>query len=117
MSAYGVSLPLMLLLLLLANVIDYNEASASTSQVNGSATTSNEMVPLMEPLKVMEIKMMMNESRRRLNGFQICAMCTCCGGAKGAFRFLFLHSQDLKRVVAISRKRERVVAISIENCV
>lgn len=83
MSAYGVSLPLMLLLLLLASVIDYNEASASTGQVNGSATTSNEMVPLMEPLKVTEIRMMMNETRRRLNGFQICAMCTCCGGAKG----------------------------------
>ncbi|CAK7340129.1 unnamed protein product [Dovyalis caffra] len=78
MSAYGISLSLMLLLL--ANVMNYNEASTSlVAQVNGSAT-SNEMVPLMEPVKFVEIKMMMNESRRRLNGFQICALCTCCGG-------------------------------------
>ncbi|XP_014513176.1 uncharacterized protein LOC106771685 [Vigna radiata var. radiata] len=27
--------------------------------------------------------MMMNESRRKLGSFQICALCTCCGGAKG----------------------------------
>ncbi|KAE9619083.1 hypothetical protein Lal_00047400 [Lupinus albus] len=25
----------------------------------------------------------MEESRRKLGSFQICALCTCCGGAKG----------------------------------
>ncbi|OVA19080.1 hypothetical protein BVC80_9031g16 [Macleaya cordata] len=25
----------------------------------------------------------LNESRRRLGSFQICALCTCCGGPKG----------------------------------
>ncbi|KAK7376350.1 hypothetical protein VNO78_34816 [Psophocarpus tetragonolobus] len=29
------------------------------------------------------MQMMMNESRRKLGSFQICALCTCCGGAKG----------------------------------
>ncbi|XP_043816127.1 uncharacterized protein LOC110622301 [Manihot esculenta] len=94
-AAYGVTFPLILLFLLLANVISYSEASTSVAQwieclfcfsldleANGSATI-NEMVPLMEPEKVVEMRMMMNESRRRLGSFQICALCTCCGGAKG----------------------------------
>ncbi|OAY43867.1 hypothetical protein MANES_08G104200v8 [Manihot esculenta] len=80
MSAYGVTLPLILLSLLLANVICHSEASVA--QANGSATT-NDMVPLMEPKKVVEMRLMVNESRRRLGSFQICALCTCCGGAKG----------------------------------
>ncbi|KAG7585837.1 hypothetical protein ISN45_Aa02g011860 [Arabidopsis thaliana x Arabidopsis arenosa] len=36
------------------------------------------MVPLME-----EKFMVMNETRRKLGSFQICSVCTCCGGAKG----------------------------------
>ncbi|KAJ9180432.1 hypothetical protein P3X46_008678 [Hevea brasiliensis] len=82
MSAYGVTLPLMLLFLLLANIISHSEASTSVAQANGSATT-NDMVPFMEPEKVVEMRLMVNESRRRLGSFQICALCTCCGGAKG----------------------------------
>lgn len=51
-------------------------------EANGSLSLeskSEEMVPLMEIKTVM----MMNETRRKLNSFQICAVCTCCGGAKG----------------------------------
>ncbi|KAH1032824.1 hypothetical protein J1N35_044998 [Gossypium stocksii] len=44
-------------------------------KVNGSS----EMFPLVE-----EKMMLFNESRRKLGSFQICAVCTCCGGAKGA---------------------------------
>uniref|UniRef100_A0A2P2K1Y7 DUF7866 domain-containing protein n=1 Tax=Rhizophora mucronata TaxID=61149 RepID=A0A2P2K1Y7_RHIMU len=81
--ALTISLALLLLLLLLwGNVISLSEATTSIAPVNGSAT-SPEMVPLMEPLKIVEMKLMMNESRRKLSGFQICALCTCCGGAKG----------------------------------
>ncbi|KAK7344111.1 hypothetical protein VNO77_13395 [Canavalia gladiata] len=29
------------------------------------------------------MQMMMNESRRKLGSFQICALCTCCGGPRG----------------------------------
>ncbi|AEE34355.1 hypothetical protein AtNW77_Chr1g0065541 [Arabidopsis thaliana] len=36
------------------------------------------MVPLGE-----EKFMVMNETRRKLGSFQICSVCTCCGGAKG----------------------------------
>ncbi|PIA29835.1 hypothetical protein AQUCO_05800126v1 [Aquilegia coerulea] len=39
------------------------------------------MVPLIEP-KMME-SVILNDTRRRLRNFQICALCTCCGGAKG----------------------------------
>ncbi|MBA0603099.1 hypothetical protein Gorai_003257, partial [Gossypium raimondii] len=35
------------------------------------------MFPLVE-----EKMMLFNESRRKLGSFQICAVCTCCGGAK-----------------------------------
>ncbi|KAL9426944.1 hypothetical protein AB3S75_033679 [Citrus x aurantiifolia] len=80
MSAYGVSFSL-LFLLILANVISPNESS-KINQANGSLSLeskSEEMVPLMEIKTVM----MVNETRRKLNSFQICAVCTCCGGAKG----------------------------------
>ncbi|KAK8467651.1 hypothetical protein PHAVU_007G118600 [Phaseolus vulgaris] len=40
-------------------------------QANGGAASMQMMM------------MMMNESRRKLGSFQICAVCTCCGGAKG----------------------------------
>jgi hypothetical protein len=45
--------------------------------------TEAEMVPLMEEEKMEKMMMGMNESRRRLGSFQICALCTCCGGTKG----------------------------------
>ncbi|KAK8593724.1 hypothetical protein V6N13_042714 [Hibiscus sabdariffa] len=66
-SAYGLTLFLLLL---------FFPASAATSvaQVNGSS----EMVPILE-----EKMMWFNESKRNLRRFQICAVCTCCGGAKG----------------------------------
>ena len=55
-------------------------------KVNGSVVVESTkvppLVPLVEPGKV-EMMMMMNESRRKLGSFQICALCTCCGGAKG----------------------------------
>ena len=47
-------------------------------QSNGSVA---EMVPLIEEGKMNMMEM--NETRRRLGSFQICAPCTCCGGAKG----------------------------------
>ncbi|KAG8043211.1 hypothetical protein GUJ93_ZPchr0115g2740 [Zizania palustris] len=28
--------------------------------------------------------MVLNETRRRLGSFQLCAPCTCCGGSRGA---------------------------------
>ncbi|RHN80542.1 hypothetical protein MtrunA17_Chr1g0189411 [Medicago truncatula] len=43
--------------------------SPNVNEVNGAADTMQ--------------MMMMNEGRRKLGAFQICAMCTCCGGAKG----------------------------------
>ncbi|KAF1880271.1 hypothetical protein Lal_00048907 [Lupinus albus] len=30
-----------------------------------------------------EVAVPIEESRRKLGSFQICALCTCCGGAKG----------------------------------
>ncbi|KAK8621311.1 hypothetical protein V6N13_067747 [Hibiscus sabdariffa] len=70
-SAHGVTL-FLLFLLSSAHVFNYSEST----QVNGSS----EMVPLVDERTV---KMtMFNESRRKLGSFQICAACTCCGGAK-----------------------------------
>ncbi|KAL5992089.1 hypothetical protein ACLOJK_013003 [Asimina triloba] len=44
------------------------------------ANGSHEMVPLIQPGKG---AIFLNETRRRLGSFQICALCTCCGGPKG----------------------------------
>ncbi|KAL4341133.1 hypothetical protein GQ457_08G014230 [Hibiscus cannabinus] len=74
-SAHGVTL-FLLFLLSSAHVFNYSEST----QVNGSS----EMVPLVDERTVkMTMMMMFNESRRKLGSFQICAACTCCGGAKG----------------------------------
>ncbi|KAB2085600.1 hypothetical protein ES319_A05G409200v1 [Gossypium barbadense] len=105
-SAYGV--PLFLLFLFFSSCFfNYNEA-ATMGQVNGSS----EMVPIMEE-KMVKMLMLFNESKRNLRRFQICAVCTCCGGARGVclpspccyaislqhskqtFWFLLFHSQDL----------------------
>ncbi|GMI65914.1 hypothetical protein HRI_000260700 [Hibiscus trionum] len=56
-----------------ARVFNYNEAT-SMAEVNGFS----EMVTILE-----EKMMWFNESKRNLRRFQICAVCTCCGGAKG----------------------------------
>ncbi|XP_039064166.1 uncharacterized protein LOC120209172 [Hibiscus syriacus] len=76
-SAHGITL-LILYLLFSAHVLNYSESTL----VNGSS----EMVPLVDnkTVEMMTTMMMFNESRRKLGSFQICAACTCCGGAKGA---------------------------------
>ncbi|CAN7053304.1 uncharacterized protein LOC103831050 [Brassica rapa] len=51
-----------------------NELTSPSSKEEGEVR----MVPLME-----EKFMVMNETRRKLGSFQICSVCTCCGGAKG----------------------------------
>ncbi|GKV02375.1 hypothetical protein SLEP1_g14819 [Rubroshorea leprosula] len=71
---YGVAVSL-ISLLFLANVVSCGEASMA--QVNGSA--SELLVPLMEE----KMLAMVNESRRKLGSFHLCAACTCCGGARG----------------------------------
>ncbi|XP_038998056.1 uncharacterized protein LOC120123171 [Hibiscus syriacus] len=72
---HGVT-PLLLFLFFSAHVFNYNEAT-STTQVKDSS----EMVPLVNQKTVMKMTMF---SRRKLGSFQICAVCTCCGGAQGA---------------------------------
>ncbi|KAI9156659.1 hypothetical protein LWI28_010222 [Acer negundo] len=78
MSAYGFAFSSMFLLLCFANLTSFN--GAATSMVVTQGNGSVEMVPLMEEKMVL---MVMNETRRKLNSFQICALCTCCGGPKG----------------------------------
>ncbi|KAK4385740.1 UNVERIFIED_CONTAM: hypothetical protein Scaly_2527700 [Sesamum calycinum] len=59
----------------------------SLSGVRFSLATESveeEMVPVVEPGKV-EMMVMVNESRRKLGSFQICALCTCCGGASKSY--------------------------------
>ncbi|PIN12893.1 hypothetical protein CDL12_14486 [Handroanthus impetiginosus] len=49
-----------------------------------NATSMEEMVPLVEPGK-WDVRLMVNESRRKLGSFQICALCTCCGGGSKSY--------------------------------
>ncbi|KAI3796874.1 hypothetical protein L1987_39560 [Smallanthus sonchifolius] len=41
------------------------------------------MVPLIEPGKGEMMSLLLNGSRRKLNGFQICSLCTCCNSGGG----------------------------------
>ncbi|KAG6590092.1 hypothetical protein SDJN03_15515, partial [Cucurbita argyrosperma subsp. sororia] len=75
MSRYGAGFSLVVLLFL-ADLATGNELSFTQS--NGSEAA---MVPLIEEGEM--TMMEMNETRRKLGSFQVCAPCTCCGGAKG----------------------------------
>ncbi|CAN6582310.1 unnamed protein product [Malus baccata var. baccata] len=77
--AHGVTFSLLLLLSFLATAITTTE-SASLDLANGSAAVGP-LVPLIGAEKMKTL--VMNETRRKLGSFQICALCTCCGGAKG----------------------------------
>ncbi|XP_050384293.1 uncharacterized protein LOC126800909 [Argentina anserina] len=78
-SSYGVILSLILLLFLASEVICTEQSS---THANGSDRVEEPpFVPLIEPEKLKTL--VMNETRRKLGSFQICALCTCCGGAKG----------------------------------
>lgn len=49
-----------------------------------SAEEAVEMVPMVEEGKV-EMRVMLNDSRRKLGSFQVCSLCTCCGGASKSY--------------------------------
>ncbi|XP_010528640.1 PREDICTED: uncharacterized protein LOC104805696 [Tarenaya hassleriana] len=66
-----------ILLLVFSSFISFSQANSGI-QANGSSSEEREMVPLME-----EKFVLMNETRRKLGSFQICSVCTCCGGSKG----------------------------------
>ncbi|XP_009803512.1 uncharacterized protein [Nicotiana sylvestris] len=68
----GVLFPFLFLVLFISFL------GAPVSQAKGS----KEMVPLIEPGKAEKMMIMLNNTRRKLGSFQICALCTCCGGAK-----------------------------------
>ncbi|CAK9325912.1 unnamed protein product [Citrullus colocynthis] len=72
MSSYGVLLSFIFLLFLA------HDATEATSIRVNESDQEPMMVPLMETTTVM-----MNGGRRQLKSFQICALCTCCGGARG----------------------------------
>lgn len=60
------------------------QANGSTIVEGKNGTSVEEMVPLIEPGK--EMMLMLNDTRRKLGSFQICALCTCCGsGARGGY--------------------------------
>ncbi|XP_059665579.1 uncharacterized protein LOC132311597 [Cornus florida] len=66
---------LFLLVFFSINEVRFTHANAAAVE-NGAVA---EMVPMVEAEMVVEL----NETRRRLGNFQVCALCTCCGGAKG----------------------------------
>ncbi|ONI05184.1 hypothetical protein PRUPE_6G360500 [Prunus persica] len=88
MPAHGVTFSL-IFLLFLATVLTTTEASLThangSSAVAAAATDKKDKVEPLVPLVGAENfkTLVMNETRRRLGSFQICALCTCCGGAKG----------------------------------
>ncbi|CAL9068643.1 uncharacterized protein LOC135583015 [Musa acuminata AAA Group] len=71
------SLPLLLFFLLL--VASFSRFPCSADAVTGPTASMNPVsaVPGLRPVLIDEAK------RRRLGNFQICALCTCCGGPRG----------------------------------
>ncbi|KAK6911226.1 hypothetical protein RJ641_023319, partial [Dillenia turbinata] len=82
MSSTGVFSFFSLLLILVA-LVEFSETRFAHANLLGSDKIGGEeeMVPMMAEGKIE--KMVLNEGRRKLGSFQICALCTCCGGAKG----------------------------------
>ncbi|KAK1306974.1 hypothetical protein QJS10_CPA10g01524 [Acorus calamus] len=74
------SLQIYLLLLLLFTSLANGDTNTPT-HVNYTVVAL-EMVPVTNSVEPRAI-MVFNETRRRLGSFQICALCTCCGGPKG----------------------------------
>ncbi|KAJ4969523.1 hypothetical protein NE237_016224 [Protea cynaroides] len=68
-----------LLLSVAAIVIDINHARFAHGLVEDNSSST--MMPLIKP--GIFGSLVLNETRRRLGTFQICALCTCCGGPKG----------------------------------
>ncbi|XP_042475686.1 uncharacterized protein LOC122057593 [Macadamia integrifolia] len=68
-----------LLSVVAAIFININQSRVAHGLVEDNSSST--MMPLIKPGMVGS--MVMNETRRRLGTFQICALCTCCGGPKG----------------------------------
>ncbi|KAL6839974.1 hypothetical protein ACP4OV_029784 [Aristida adscensionis] len=69
-------LPLLLLLLSLA-------AAASGTGASQAPGEGEELVPVAPAAGVGAMVLGLNETRRRLGSFQLCAPCNCCGGDSG----------------------------------
>ncbi|CAI0376256.1 unnamed protein product [Linum tenue] len=77
--------------------LDFTEAATTSSpadhqESNGRGDEMMTPKMVMEPVKVVEMRMMLNDQRRRLNSFQMCALCTCCGGGSGGSKHYCLLS-------------------------
>ncbi|KAI4368252.1 hypothetical protein MLD38_016828 [Melastoma candidum] len=58
-------------------------AESNVKEADSGDGEAGDLVPLMEDGGKMEMIPFFNETRRKLGSFQICAVCTCCGGARG----------------------------------
>ncbi|KAL0906609.1 uncharacterized protein LOC110105627 [Dendrobium catenatum] len=78
MASFSWVLPL-LFLLFMATISANLSFSA---EADGSAGSAMEEMRPVAPVPGIQ-QLMLNETRRQLSSFQICALCTCCGGPKG----------------------------------
>ncbi|KAL9248269.1 hypothetical protein vseg_021611 [Gypsophila vaccaria] len=71
---------LLLLQLVHANLLCSSHSPSSSSNTTTSPKEGEKMrlYPLIDGKKARKM-MMMNETRRKLGSFQVCAPCTCCG--------------------------------------
>ncbi|CDP04216.1 unnamed protein product [Coffea canephora] len=76
-----VLLSMFIIIVFLFNLPTYSHANGLPEAVKNGTVVGEEMVPMIEPGK--EMMLMLNESRRKLGSFQICALCTCCGARGG----------------------------------
>ncbi|KAK8924003.1 hypothetical protein KSP39_PZI019256 [Platanthera zijinensis] len=77
MASFSWVLPLLFLLFMAT--VSGNQSSTHASEASEAGSMA-EMTPV-APEPVLQF-VFLNETRRHLNSFQICALCTCCGGPK-----------------------------------
>ncbi|KAJ1286811.1 hypothetical protein BS78_03G380700 [Paspalum vaginatum] len=78
-------LPLPLLLLLLSTAAAASNSSQAPGAESGPARRGMGLVPVAPAAAELgAMALSLNDTRRRLGSFQLCAPCTCCGGPTGA---------------------------------
>ncbi|TVU36046.1 hypothetical protein EJB05_17957 [Eragrostis curvula] len=77
-------LPLLLLMLLLSAAAASSDDSQAAGAAGSGPARRLDLVPVSPAAELGMMALGMNETRRRLGSFQLCAPCTCCGGSRGA---------------------------------
>ncbi|PWA65743.1 hypothetical protein CTI12_AA166790 [Artemisia annua] len=103
---------ILFIIIILVNSLPFSHAN--------ELPTNEPMVPLIEPEKIMGL--VLNDSRRKLGGFQICSLCTCCsGGAAGGDYFITSDDSNVWLscfvCICLTLMEEVMEIFAVSNCI